>query len=471
MNPKRVAQVIDSLEEKAQLARLRQTALSKVTSISDTGLREAILEALSRPGAAAINPSTLANQIIREERKRLTEQTEDRAQLKAMVKDLYDNQLWKVQRITRTESANAYWLSQLIGWREQGIVEFTFHSHDYSQGTTHSVEEWLAAGRYPLSSHTHPQCRCWGTPVISHVTLESMEELYQDRPDLFAPGQTVFDRYQLEIEDVVKEYQKIYKTAIEDMPVEHEHEVKEALGIIKETPHQEFQPERLRFVKDVGDTEEFKEFVPTPEPILGQVTAWSSPENELLLSQFAVEGNTISGAIIREWAGKVYDADDMLQDAVGGFFKRDVVQPGNISPKTIAKLLDTFEPWTMMRLQLIEGQETVALEKRLRDAREPKLRSILENLGIPPADIDTIVSWREDRPVWDMSGQYIPQEEPVGSYRNHFINRVAERGPRDLFVESAVSYVADPWTLFRRDPDMYALLKDDVFGGKEFRET
>jgi len=265
---KRKAQRVDTLEEQAVLARLRQTSLEKVTTITRQDLRDDILEELSKPGARAKSPTAIANEIIRMERARLEEQIEDRKLLREQIRSLYDDQLWKIQRITRTEASNAYTLSVLKGYQEQGIQKVKWNSHTDEQGTCSicltydgtefDVDELLTeGGRYPLSTQSHPQCRCWFTPIISHVTLEYMEELYENEPELFAPGQTVFDKAILEMEDVVKEYQEYYGVGIRDVPIENADEVKETLSIIRETPYQELQPDELRFVKDVGATEEF----------------------------------------------------------------------------------------------------------------------------------------------------------------------------------------------------------------------
>ena len=134
-DPRRRAQSIDTLEEQAQLARIRQTALGKVKSITDKEMKKDILEALSRPGAAAKNPTAMANEIIKQERRKLEEAIDDRKVLRQEIKSLYDNLLWRVQRITRTETANAYWLSTLTGYKEQGITKIKFNSHTAEQRT------------------------------------------------------------------------------------------------------------------------------------------------------------------------------------------------------------------------------------------------------------------------------------------------------------------------------------------------
>ena len=481
---KRKAQIVDTLEEQAVLSHMRQTALEKVRAITNQELRRSILEKLTEPGAYGKNPVQLANQIIREERKRLEEQTGDRAQLRERIKELYDDQLWRIQRVTRTEAANAYWLSQLTGYREQGIASIKFNSHTYEQktcaiclaldGTIHEIDTLLnRGGRYPLSTLTHPQCRCWPTPIISHTTFEEIEQLYEDEPDLFVPGETIFDRAKLAMEDVVKEQQTIYGTRVEQMPVEHEKEIRDALSAIRESPYQQLQPDVLRFVDDVGQVPEFQKQVPLPEPVLGQVTSWTSPDNELLMSQWAADnGQAVSGAVIREWASRIYEDQDDVQHIMREMYDRDPddLSPGDLSPKTIAVLMETFKPFTMMRRQVVDGEPAVALEKKLREARDPVARDALVRAGIRDADIETIIKWRADRPSWALDGQYLPLGEPTGSEHNKFVNRAAEIDPRSMFVESAVAYVSDPWTLHRRDPDLYEWLKSKVFGEKEFRD-
>lgn len=479
--PRRRAQTIDTLEEQAQLARLRQTSLQKVKTITDQQMKRDILDALARPGAAAKNPTAIANDIIRQERKKLEEVIVDRKVLREEVKSLYDNMLWMVQRITRTETANAYWLSTLTGYREQGFTKVKFNSHTAEQrtcptclsldGTEHSIDTLLSdGGRYPLSTLTHPNCRCWPTPIVSHVTLESMEQMYRDEPERFAPGQTVFDRSRLEMEDVVQDYQTYYGVEVHDVPVEHEGEVKETLDVIRETPYQQYQPTELRFVKDVGETDEFRAAADLPDPVLGQVTSWTTPDNRLLVSQFSSDdGNTISAAVLRGWAARVYDEDADVRRIMDELHARDEVGPQSLAPETIETLLQTFTPFTCMRRQLVDNIPTVALEKRLREATDERLEKVLTDVGISARDRKTIMTWRRDRPVWTLDGRYVPPEGTTGSERNRFINRTAELGPRDMFIESATAYVNDPWTLLERDAELYGILRTRVFGEKEFK--
>jgi hypothetical protein len=476
------AQIIDTLEEQAMLARLRATSLAKVRSITNTDLKDAILEALSKPGAAAKNPTALANEIIRQERKRLEEAVTDRAELKAEIKKLYDSAAWKVQRITRTESSNAYTLSVLLCYQSQGIVKVRWNSHSEQQstctlclaldGTEHNIEDLLKeGGRYPLSTQSHIQCRCWFSPCVSHITLADMERMYEDRPDLFAPGQTVFDQAQLDLEDVVKEYRKVHGIEMRDVPVEYEQEIKETSGILAATPYQQHQPVELRFVQDVGATPEFKKSVPLPGPVLGQVTAWTSPDNQLLVSKFSADdGNTISAALIRAWAANVYDSEASIRRASEKFYERDEVRPADISPRTIDKLLSVFDPYTLMRRQQIGEVASVALEKRLREASDEELSALLNSLDIRKQDEDTLLTWRMDRPVWTLDGTYVPPEGTTGSDRNRFVNRSAEVGSREMMIESVVAFVGDPHSLLQRDPELYSYLRENVFDGKEFKE-
>jgi SPP1 gp7 family putative phage head morphogenesis protein len=481
----RTAQVVvDTPEEHAVLRNLRETALQQVKSVTDRELRRKILERLTDPGATSENPTKMANEIIREERRRLEKSVEDRDKLKEQIKGLYDDQLWQIQRITRTETVNAYWIAQLTGYRDQGIEQIKFNSHTYDQktcaiclaldGTAHDIDAILRqGGRYPLSTMTHPQCRCWPTPIIAHVTIESMEALYRDEPELFAPGQTVFDEREIGLEDVVKDHQTIEGTRVENLPVEHRDDVKEALGVIHETPYQQLQPQKLRFVVDVGEEEAFQKEVPLPQPILGQVTAWTSPARETLLSQWAAQdGQTVSSTILREWAGRIFDADQKVRDRMESFYGRapEDVRPDDLQARTIAILTETFVPFTMMRRQLIGDAPSVALEKRLREAPDQKAREALERAGISPKDVDTIVKWRRDRPAWGLDGRYIQQDEQVGSAQNVFVNRVAERGAREMFSESCCAYVSDPWGLADRDPDLYDWLREHVFGHQEFKD-
>jgi len=198
---------------------------------------------------------------------------------------------------------------------------------------------------------------------------------------------------------------------------------------------------------------------------------WTSPENKLLVSQFSSDdGNTVSSAIIREWAGRIYDSEDAIRSTVGDLYDRDIeeVRPPDISPNTIRKLLKVVKPHTMMRTQFVGKIETVALEKKLREEPDVRLRNILTDLGIIDEDVDTLVKWRRDRPVWSVNGEYIPEEGMTGSEHNRFINRIAEQGPREMFVESCVAFVADPYTLRSRDPEMHEFLKADVFNDKDF---
>jgi SPP1 gp7 family putative phage head morphogenesis protein len=174
---KREAITIDTHEDKLMLEQIKNTALQKVKTITNKSMLQSILQGLSEEGASNKNPLQLADEIIRNEadRKRLQTDYADkdsRELLKSQLSNLYENQLWKVQRIMRTEAVNGFVVAQLQGYREQGIVKVMWNSHHDERtcpkcraldGKTFEIDDMLANGnRYPISMKSHPNCRCVG---------------------------------------------------------------------------------------------------------------------------------------------------------------------------------------------------------------------------------------------------------------------------------------------------------------------
>lgn len=138
-------------------------------------------------------------EIIREKRKIYDEELskatdqELRHQIKQDIKALYTKERYKLNRIIRTESMNSAARAQLLRYRQQGVKEVTLQtSRDDNvcakcdnlerSGKTWEVSKLINLGHYPLSTITHPQCRCVFHPIIQDITIDNNVGLIKNVP-------------------------------------------------------------------------------------------------------------------------------------------------------------------------------------------------------------------------------------------------------------------------------------------------
>ena len=483
----REAITIDTHEDKLMLDHIKQTALQKVKTITNQDMLQSILQGLSEPGASNKNPLQLADEIVRTEADKRRLQTdyydaESRDVLKNQLKDLYENQLWKVQRIMRTEATNGFVVAQLAGYKEQGIAKVMWNSHHDERvcpkcraldGTTFEIEELLSHGnRYPISTESHPNCRCWLTPVISYVTFDQFVEQWdKTHPTKFVQGEPVFDETKLSPDDVIQDELVTKPTTFKKVPVEHSDPLTVATKNIAQSPYLESAPKNVEFVRDVYETDAFQSKAKPSENLAGQVVSWHDPETDTtLISGYAAEYDKIGDIYTRAWLQQVWREHADVRSAWTKLYDRtpDRATIPSIDPVTVSTLKTELGVYPIGQTYYTDKGEAVGLTKKFRELSDDNAKKRLKVIGVPSDDIDTIVKWRRSIPLWSLkSGDSIAE---TGEDENSkYITFESSLSPEAFFRESCIAYVNRPWPLLQRDPDLYAIIKDKVFGGKEFR--
>ena len=137
-----------------------------------------------------VNASPLMRDIVRKQRDRYDEElaktndAELRKQIKQKISELYSKQKYKIERAVRTEVLNVVSRAQLLRFEQMDVKEvFLETSHDEKvcakcRNLENTKKIWdisklLLLGAYPLSTLTHPQCRCTFTPVIPEIELDN----------------------------------------------------------------------------------------------------------------------------------------------------------------------------------------------------------------------------------------------------------------------------------------------------------
>lgn len=479
------AVTIDTHEDKLMLEKIKQTALQKVKSITNKDLLQSIQEALTAEGATGINPLKLADQIARSEADKRRLETdykdeESRARLRRELQNIYEDQLWKFQRIMRTETANGFVLAQLHGYLEQGIVQVKFNSH-YDEkvcplcrsldGQTFEIKDLIANGnRYPLSSLTHPNCRCWFTPIIAYVTFDDFVKQYEGHPTKFVKGEPVFDDSKLDVQDIIKPQLDTSLTTFKTVPVEHEDKLKEVVSKVDHTPYSKHAPGSMTFVDDVYETDAFQHGAQPQKSLAGQVVSWHDPASDTtLVSSYAAENEQIGTVYLRDWATRIWQHEPLLRKEWDGLYEAtpERAKISEIDPATAHLLKSDWSPFPIAQTYYLDGAEAIGLTKKFREASEPVARKRLQSLRLPSEDIETILRWRRSYPVWDLkSGKAADSSAEAEDSR--YISYEASLSAEAFFRESLIAYVTKPWELLKRDPELYGSIRDRVFGGKEF---
>jgi len=482
---RRVAVTIDTLDDRIVLDTITNSALSKVKSIGDKDLRQMILDKLTDPSHLEKNPVEMANEVIRQERS-LKEQDTDglpgaREELRHEIHKLYDEQLWKVQRIMRTESLGAYWAATLRGYEEQGIQKIRFNSHlDHKvcklckgyNGTEFSIEELLKLPHPLLAKLTHPNCRCWPTPIITGLTYEEFEKEYMANPERFPEAHHGFDPNVLSIEDVLKNIDTPV-AQFQNVPVE-EAEMLEGLvnEAVAKSPLRDQFPTNVQFVADVAEHPEFLKTVAPKEDMRNQVVSWTAPNGTTFVSMFSAEKGDATSTMIRTWAQNIWEERSDIRKQFETLFEtaNERVAPDDIEPRAALAMATTFGPDMPGRKVWVGIAECVKLNKGFRDKNDKEAKSSLKQLSLKAQDVKTIVTWRRFDPVWEIeSGRFIQNDIPTTL--NRFVTAQAGESPQSMFEESMVYYVKDGIRLQARDAETYEILKNEIFANKEFIDT
>jgi SPP1 gp7 family putative phage head morphogenesis protein len=480
------AVTIDTQEDKLMLEQIKQTALEKVKSITNSDLRTRILEKLTSAGSENVNPIELANQIIKEEAEKKKEKLkntvdeESRAQLKGQLKALYEGQAYQLQRIMRTEAVNGFVLSQLMGFREQGIEKAQWNSHNdlstcnlcKTLNTQQFDVEYLLSegGRYPLTFLSHPQCRCWFTPVIAYVTLDEFIQKYEDsHPEKFVQGETLINESKFDPEDLLKEVTTL-PTAFKKVPVEHVDLLKQVADNVSHSPYEKHTPHEVMFVKDVYDLDEFQSKAKPDENLTGRVNSWhDSDTNTTYVSSYASEFDPINEVYLRDWANRIWEKESSVRDEWKKLYKAapDRGSAEALKPETLEILRTVFKPFPLGQTYYIDGGDALGFTTKMRESSDGLVQVILDSNDISPEEAEIVQRWRRFSPIWNLeSGKVVNESEESDQV---WVNHEASEDPESFFRESLVSYVSNPHNLEMRDPKLYVLIRNQFFDGKEFK--
>lgn len=484
----KIAITVDTVEERRLLDQLAESALSKVKDTVSNEMKERIMKELNRPGSYGDSAVELANKIIREERKKLDNEMADapdakKEELRERIRALYEEQQYNIQRIMRTETINAYAVSTLRGYKEQGIEKVKWNSHNDNRtcniclslnGIEFGVDELLSKGDLPIAETTHPQCRCFLTPVVSFVTFDEFEKQYKDSPTDFAPSETVVDTAQIEeLADIIQNLQTRV-SEIKNLPVEFIEPVSSVMNAIEGSEYANMMPKEIHIVPDAANTDDFKKKVgdEIADSMQGQVTEFTSDNNTSYVSGFSMKDEKPSASFVRVWAKNIWDQDLETRRAFDKSFDQaqSRSRPEDISPSLAQNLVETLDPYAVARRVQIGPVEGVTFNKKFKGDDEERVRSILQGAGATQSEIESILKWRSEYVIYDLdSGGVIESDRPVNA--NTFVSEVAALDPYHYFVESMVSYYTMPLQLKDRDPEMYEFIGSRYYGNKEFENA
>jgi len=168
---------------KLDMERRRSEIGGKIKVLTDD-IKQQIIDGIRKN----IENKSLVRQILKDKKKifdvDLSNATEKevRDQIRQNIKDLYKGQKYKIERAVRTESINTAARAQLLKFQEAGMEEVSLEtSHDprvcpkcrnlERSRKTWDIDKLLLLGSYPLTTLTHPQCRCVFHPIIPEITL------------------------------------------------------------------------------------------------------------------------------------------------------------------------------------------------------------------------------------------------------------------------------------------------------------
>lgn len=482
----KIAITVDSVGERQVLDQLADNALSKVTSTVSTDVKKKILDALTENGSYSESVMDLANKIIKEEREKLeADPSLSHQDLQERLRELYETQRFNIQRIMRTEAINAYGIATLRGFQEQGIERVKWNAHlgqtaldpgvtcnvcRSMDGMEFDVAYLLSLGQYPISTLTHPQCRCFLTPVIVFVSFEEFErDFAQTHPTVFAPTETVVNEDLAEFGEILKRIQTKL-TDFQGVPSEYVAPVEEAMAAIDQAhpDYQAMMPRQVNVVKDIAAEPAFQKDVgeETAAELTDQVTNYTDSNGVGYVSGFATRDENPTSIVIRTWAENIWDKDintrTRFTTAYDDFKAQET--PENISPKSAEKLVKVLDPWAPARQVQVGPVQALTLNKKFRDLSDSDALDFLAKVGIPKKDAAKIVNWRKEYVLWDLSSGGVIESDSHPE-KSPFVNDVAALDPEHMFVESMVIYSTSPTELSSRSPELYEILKSSYFTG------
>jgi hypothetical protein len=170
---------------KLDIEHRRSNLGGKIKTLSDD-IKQQIIDGINNH----VNASPLMKDIIRQQRDKYDDElakTTDkklRDEIKQKIKHLYTKQQYKVERAVRTEAMNAASRAQLLRYEQMNVKEVSLQtSHDIrvcakcrlleKSKKVWDVSKLLLLGAYPLTTLTHPQCRCTFSAVINEIEYDN----------------------------------------------------------------------------------------------------------------------------------------------------------------------------------------------------------------------------------------------------------------------------------------------------------
>lgn len=480
----KIAITVDSVSEREVLDQLADNALSKVTSTVSGDVKQRILDSLTESGTYSESVMDLANKIIKEEREKLEDdQSLSQKQLQERIRELYETQRFNIQRIMRTEAINAYGLATLRGFKEQGIEKVKWNAHlgqtaldptvtcnvcRSMDGTEFEVDYLLSLGSYPISTLTHPQCRCFLTPVIVFVSFDEFErEFEKTNPSEFVPTQTVVNSDLSELSETLKRIQTKL-TEFKGVPAEFAEPVQNAMQTVEQATPQyaDMMPKEVHIVQDIADLPSFQREVgeETATELAQQVTNYTDEAGVGYVSGFAVRDENPSVLVLRTWAENIWDKDPGTRarfETIFDEFKQQET-PESISPKSVERLVTTLSPWAPARTVEMGPIQAATLNKKFRELSDSDALDFLAKIGIPAKDAARIVNWRKEYVLWDLASGGVVESDSHPE-KSPFVNDVAGFDAEHMFVESLIAYSTSPIELQSRSPELYEILKGSYF--------
>jgi hypothetical protein len=313
---------------------------------------------------------------------------------------------------------------------------------------------------------------CWLTPVISYVTFEDFAKQWdKEHPTKFVQGEPVFDDTKLKPVDVIQNEVATKLTKFKMVPVEHVKPLEQAVKNIEQSPFADSAPKKVDFVRDVAETDAFQQKGKPEENLAGQVVSWHDPEEDTtLVSSYAAEYDKIGDIYTRQWLQNAWVDTPQIRTQWEQLYDRtpDRATIPAIDPVTANTLKTELGVYPVAQTYYTDAGEAIGLTKKFRDLSDTNAMKRLKTIGIPKSDRETIVKWRRSVPLWQLkSGDAIAEQGE--DEESKYVTFEASLSPQAFFRESCLAYVNRPWPLLQRDPELYEVIRDTVFGGKEFR--
>ena len=467
----KIAITVDSVPERAVLDSIAESALVKVKDTLTEALKLKVLQIMTTPGSYKETVVDLANRVILEYQKELENDPNlSRHELKKRMRDLYDTQVYNIQRVMRTEAVNAYARATLLGYKEQGIVKVKWKANQDNitcnvcaalHGHEFEVDYLLTLGAYPISGATHPNCRCALEPVASFVSFDEYERQYEKLNEgQFSPTQTIIDADA--VRDLIEVIKDI-KTAVSNVtgvPVEYGDEVTEALAALEQSDYVKYMPAEVQIVPDVASTPMFQQEVgeETAKGLTQQITHYRDNNGKAYVSGFAVRDKSPAGLVMRTWAQSIWDNDEGTRTHFQKVYDSTISSAvdAGMSPASSKALLDSG----LGRVVGVGSIDGVVLNKEFKDLSLNDALGKLQDAGVTGDDARNLVNWKDEYVVYDKNSGNVVE---MDLEKDAFINNVAAQDPEHMFIESVVAFHTAPRQLEFKDPALYDMLAKSYF--------